>query len=190
MDKFEAAFNHVMLYEVGAFWDPKDADVINGNCSTRDQRRKVGYVNAPADHGGETKYGVAQNANPNVDVKALTLKGAMDVYFTCYWLRGKCDQLPASVSLIHFDGCINHGIGRANRFLQRAVGVQDDGVVGPVTIGKINEADPVELIKSIADQRAKFCQAIVQRDPSQGVFLKGWLRRINEVRDFTLQQLA
>ena len=189
-ESFEAAFNHAMLYEVGAFWDPSDPDVIEGNWSTREQRKKVGYVNIPADRGGETKYGIAQNANQDVDVKSLDLEGAMSVYFESYWLRGKCEELPYPISLIHFDGCVNHGIGRANKFLQRAVGVQDDGVIGPITMKKINDADPAALIESIAEQRSNFYHAIVKRDPSQAVFLKGWMRRINEVREFTLQALA
>lgn len=188
--EFVDAFDHAMLYEVGGFWNPTDPDVIEGNWTTREQRKKVGYVNIPADRGGETKYGVAQNANPNVNVRNLTLDGAMNVYFTNYWLRGKCDKLPYPVSLIHFDGCVNHGIGRANKFLQRAVGVIDDGVIGPITLRKINETDPAVLIESVADQRSDFYHAIVKRDPSQGIFLKGWMRRINEVRDFTLDALA
>lgn len=188
-EDFIDALNHAMIYEVGAFWNPNDPDVIAGNYQTREQRRKVGYVNIAADRGGETKYGVAQKANPNIRVRDLDLEGAMNVYFHEYWLKGKCDQIPYPVSLIHFDGCVNHGIGRANKFLQRAVGAVDDGVIGPATLRAVQEADPAQLIQSISEQRTNFYQAIVNRDASQSVFLKGWMRRINEVTDFTFAAL-
>lgn len=188
-EDFVDAFNHAMLYEVGSFWDPSDPDVIAGNFSTREQRRKVGYVNIPADRGGETKFGIAQNANQQIRVRDLDLEGAMEVYFQNYWLRGKCDLLPYPVSLIHFDGCVNHGIGRANKFLQRAVGAADDGVVGQGTLKAVSETNPKQIIESISEQRANFYQSIVKNNPSQGIFLKGWMRRIDEVTAFTLDSL-
>ena len=188
-EDFIDALNHAMLYEVGAFWNPEDPDVIAGNYSTREQRKKIGYVNIPADRGGETKYGIAQNANPQIRVRDLDLVGAMEVYFQNYWLRGKCDKLPYPVSLIHFDGCVNHGIGRANKFLQRAVNVADDGVIGPGTLRAVSEMDPRQIIESISEQRSNFYHAIVKRDSSQGIFLKGWMRRIDEVTTFTLDSL-
>lgn len=186
---FVTALNHTMLYEVGAFWNPNDPDVIAGNISTREQRKKVGYVNIPSDRGGETKFGVAQKANTNVSVYNLDLNGAMQVYFNAYWLRGSCDQLNHPISLIHFDGCVNHGIGRANKFLQRAVGAAEDGQIGPRTIAAVNDADPAEVVKRLSQIRVDFYNAIVQRDPSQAMFLNGWLRRINEVTQFTLAAL-
>lgn len=188
-EDFIAAFDHAMLYEVGAHWDPTDPDVIAGNYTTREQRKKVGYVNIPADRGGETKYGIAQNANPQVRVRNLDLVGAMEVYFHNYWLKGKCDQLPYPISLIHFDGCVNHGTGRAAKFLQRAAGVTDDGQIGNGTLGAVGEIPADELINSISEQRSNFYHAIVKRDSSQGIFLKGWMRRIDEVTTFTLESL-
>lgn len=186
---FIDSFNHAMLYEVGPFWNPNDSDVIAGNISTREQRKKVGYVNIPTDRGGETKYGVAQKANTNISVYNLNLNGAMNCYFNSYWLRGSCDKLNHPIALIHFDGCVNHGIGRANKFLQRAVGAVEDGQIGPQTIAAVNGADPAQVIQRLSQIRADFYNAIVQRDPSQAMFLNGWMRRINEVTAFTLASL-
>lgn len=183
------AFNHAMIYEVGAFWNPSDPDVIVGNTETRDQRRKVGYVNIPADRGGETKYGIAQNANPNVKVYTIDLEEAMGVYYNSYWLRGRCDKLTPAIALIHFDGCVNHGTGRASKFLQRAVGVVEDGQIGPGTIGAVLEADPQQVIENLSQIRTQFYKAIAEKNPSQKIFLNGWLRRIDEVTAFTLDAL-
>lgn len=186
---FLQAFNHAMLYEVGSFWNPEDADVISGQIDTKEQRKKVGYVNIPADRGGETKYGIAKNANPSVDVRNLDLAGAMDIYFTNYWLKGKCDRLTYPLTVMHFDGCCNHGIGRASKFLQRAAGVEADGSIGDQTVMAIEGMDSATLIQNLSDIRTQFYSSIVQRDPSQGVFLNGWMRRINEVTQYTLSHL-
>lgn len=188
-EEFKAAFDHAMIYEVGAFWNPNDPEVIKGLCQTREQRRKVGYVNIAADRGGETKYGIAKKANPSVNISLLNLNGAMQTYFNEYWLRGKNDKLPYPISLIHFDGCVNHGVGRAAKFLQRAANVNDDGIIGNGTLAAIKAADPKSLIKSISEQRINFYNGIVARDASQKTFLKGWMRRIDEITDFTLKAL-
>lgn len=189
-EDFEDAFNETMLFEVGPHWDPTDQDVIEGCCDTRTQRKKVGYVNIPQDRGGETKYGIAKRANPDIDVYKLDLEGAMDVYYNRYWMAGKCDQINYPVSTLHFDGCVNHGIGRANKFLQRVAGVSEDGVIGPISLRAINEGDPQKIITDLSAIREKFYKAIVARDPSQRIFMKGWMYRIATVTDFALTALA
>lgn len=185
-EAFLHAFNHAMIYEVGAFWNPEDPEVQAGLIATSAQRKKVGYVNIPADTGGETKYGIAQRPNPEINVRGLDLAQAMEVYHRKYWLSGKCDLLPYNVAVIHFDGCVNHGVGRACKFLQRSVGAVEDGVIGNMTIAAVNEKAPDAVIESISSTRTDFYNAIVQRNASQGIFLKGWLRRISEVTDYSL----
>lgn len=191
-DDFLHAFNHAMLYEVGKFWNPEDPDVIEGRIDTREQRRKVGYVNIPQDRGGETKYGVAQKANPQIRVRDLDLQGAMEVYFSKYWLGGACDKLPYPLTIMHFDGCVNHGPGRARKFLQRALGIPEhevNGDIGPQTLSAVESMDQSDIISAISGIRADFYNAIVERDPTQRMFLNGWMTRINEVTDYTIKQL-
>lgn len=186
--QFIDIFNHTMIYEVGGFWDPTDPDVIAGNMSNRSQRMKVGYVNDPDDAGGETKYGIAQNATRKV-VRDMNLEDAMVHYYNNYWLASNCNAMPAKLSLIHFDGCVNHGVRQAGKFLQRALGVVDDGIVGARTldmINSLNDAEIIDAIESIAEQRVNFYNRIAERKPSQQKFLKGWLRRINEVKQYAV----
>lgn len=186
---FEEAVNHAMLYEVGSHWH-LSPEVEAGLIETREQRKNVGYVNDPLDAGGETKYGIAKNANMDVDITNLDWQTAKEIYFYKYWLAGRCDQLPPRMAILHFDGCVNHGIGRASKFLQQAVGAQPDGVIGPRTLGLANEGDELEICSRICDQRAAFYNAIVARKPDQVRFLKGWMRRINEMRDFVMNMPA
>lgn len=185
--QFDDALNHAMLYEVGGFWK-LTPDVIKGLCGTPAQKKATGYVNDPADTGGETKFGVAKNANPTLNIKTLTWEDTKAVYFKKYWLAASCDKLPPKVASIVFDSAINHGVGRATKFLQQAAGVATDGDIGPVTLAKISSADQNGLCSKIADLRVKFYKDIVAAKPTQAKFLNGWLRRIDEVRTFVLDK--
>lgn len=182
-EAFNKAVDHAMLYEVGGFWK-LTPEVEAGLIGTKEQRRACGYVNDPDDAGGETKFGVAKNGNPDLDITNLTWDQAKEVYFKRYWLTGSCDKLPARIAVLHFDGCVNHGVGRANKFLQKAAGVTQDGVIGPKTISAISALNEFDVCKNICNSREHFYRNIVEDKPTQVKFLAGWLRRINEMRQF------
>lgn len=183
-EAFEKAVDHAMLYEVGGFWK-LTPEVEAGLIGTKEQRRAVGYTVDPTDRGGETKFGVAKNANPDLDITNLDWAGAKEVYYKRYWVPGKCEQMPDRVAILHFDGCVNHGVGRAAKFLQRALGVADDGAIGQGTLGALASQDEIDVCNKICDQREKYYDRIIQNDPSQEKYRNGWMRRINEMREFT-----
>lgn len=185
---FDSALNHAMLYEVGGHWRLSTPGVKEGLIGTPQQRRAVGYVNDPTDMGGETKFGVAKNGNPDLNIRTLDWAGASSVYYKRYWLAASCDKLTEfapRVAVLHFDGAVNHGVIRANRFLQRALGVKEDGVIGNQTLGVAKLANQISLCHTICDIREKFYRDIVANKPAQVRFLNGWLRRINEMRAYS-----
>lgn len=181
---FESAVSHAMLYEVGGFWNLNADGCRAGLIDTPAHRKACGYVNDPDDAGGETKYGVARNANPDLDIHSLDWEGAERVYYKRYWLLGDCGDMPSRLAVLHFDSCVNHGVGRAAKFVQRAAGVADDGDIGPATIRAIVAKDEITLCNAVCDQREKFYRDIVAAKPVQAKYLNGWLRRVNEVRAF------
>ena len=122
-----------------------------------------GYVNHPADPGGETKYGISKRAYPHLDIRALTPTAAGDLYWRDYWLPAGCDRLAWPRCLIHFDAAVNHGVPRAKRFL----------AVSPT-------------VKDYAEAREAFYRALVVRRPASAVFLPGWLRRIRHILEASL----
>jgi lysozyme family protein len=134
------------------------------------------------DRGEETKFGVAQAANPDLDIKKITLADAKKRYEEKYWNASKADQLQEPVSLLHFDAAVNHGVGRAVKFLQQALQVTVDGDIGPKTLAAAKSADQIELGKKLLEVRKNFFLAIVARDPSQKKFLNGWLNRIEQIK--------
>jgi lysozyme family protein len=185
---FDAAFNHGMLYEVGPWYNPTDKDTIAGLWSTKEQQRKVGYCNIVGDKGGETKFGVAQNYNKNINVKTLTLEGAKTVYRDAYWKPSRCSDITIPIHLFYFDMVINMGLGRAAKILQEAVGVKADGAIGNITLTAVNKTINARgLIETMAKIREQRYRAIVASDPTQQKFLNGWLRRNAEVKQAALE---
>ena len=85
-----------------------------------------------------------------------------------------CDDLPDGLRLVAFDTAVNSGVGQAARWLQRAVGVQADGVIGPVTLKAVAEIGADSVCRSIIAQRLRLLTAL----PSWPSFGKGWARRI------------
>jgi len=79
--------------------------------------REGGYVNHPADRGGETNFGISSRANPDIDVANLTKEQAKQIYKQRYWDAINADSLPENVREIAFDTAVNHGVGYANDLL-------------------------------------------------------------------------
>lgn len=133
-----------------------------------------GYTLDLKDPGGETNWGISKRAYPSLDIKNLTQADAKAIYKRDYWDRAQCDKLPASLAMIVFDAAVNSGIGQSIRFLQRAVGVADDGVLGPLTLAAISRMDTESLCARFLGQRLDFLTKLSTWD----YFGKGWSRRI------------
>mgnify|MGYP003704277509 CR=1 FL=1 len=179
---FERACAHAMIYEVGGWFNANDKETQLGLIQTPQQRKKVGYGNDPADSGGETKFGVAKAANTDLNITELNWAQAKQRYLDKYWTAGGCHLLSPRVAILHFDGCVNHGIGRASKFLQEVVGATPiDGQVGPGTAAKAAKMNDFDVCRLLCDRREKFYRDIVAANPTQAKFLNGWLNRINDI---------
>jgi lysozyme family protein len=180
MDAFEAAVEHLMDYEVGGWVNVKAPGFVDGS-----DMHACGYVNDPSDPGGETKYGIAKNAHPNIRISSLNWAQATAIYSTEYWTNTHCDQMPGRYAALHFDIAVNLGGKRAALFLQQALGIVQDGSLGPITLAATNAADPIDLCNEVSEIRKQYYNSIVANNPSQQKYLAGWLRRANELQDFT-----
>jgi lysozyme family protein len=76
-----------------------------------------GYVNDPADPGGETKFGISKRAYPHIDIKTLTLEQAKTIYRRDYWAPLQLDVRPWGPALCLFDCAVNQGVSRARALL-------------------------------------------------------------------------
>ena len=145
-----------------------------------------GYANHPNDPGGPTKFGITlavyrahiKADATAADVKAMPLDHAEAIYKTRYWDALACDALPAGLDYCVFDYGVNSGVSRSAKVLQRAVGVADDGWVGPVTLGAVARRDAGDLVEDICNERLAF----LRRLRTWPIFGRGWGRRVAQVR--------
>ena len=133
------------------------------------------------DKGGLTKYGISQKAYPGVDIRALTLEKAKEIYKRDYWKPNHCDEMLWPVNLCIFDWAVNSGGFTARMNLQHILKVKTDGKVGSKTLATLNLADPIELSNRLLDKRLENYFVLVDANETQRKFLKGWVRRINEL---------
>lgn len=150
-----------------------------------------GESNNPADRGGHTYRGVTQrtftswlSANNQDDRDVITMTDAecKTLSKVMFWNRAQCDDCPELTGCFHFDSAFNHGPANAVRLIQEALGVEVDGVFGPLTASACKVADDKVLLGRYFEARQAFYQRILASDPSQAVFKNGWANRLTHLR--------
>jgi lysozyme family protein len=145
-----------------------------------------GFVQDRFDPGGATNRGITQHVyddwrrsqglSPR-GVRSLEQAEIEAIYRKLYWNACRCDDLPSGVDYCVFDFAVNSGPVRACRYLQRAVGVTDDGQIGPVTLAAVRAKPACETIAAISAARLDFLGQL----PTFSRFGKGWSARVGEV---------
>lgn len=153
MSRFEEAFAHVIGVEGG-------------------------YVNDPADPGGETMYGITRRDHPDLWTAGRpTLEQAHQLYHVAYWDRAHCDTLPWPLAMFVFDAAINQGPDTAVKLLQRSVGTVQDGFLGKNTLVALARQDQPELCALYLADRALRYTGTRNFDR----FGRGWLKRLFKI---------
>ena len=143
----------------------------------------------PLDKGGRTSRGVTQREYtawreeqllPDKDVWTAPESDIEEIYHDEYW-NPYCDNFPSGIDYIYFDMAVNAGPHRAAVLLQRALGLTEDGRIGPVTREAVAAADPFQLVHHYTDIKQNYYRAIVYDRPDQNRFLHGWLNRCDHV---------
>lgn len=132
-----------------------------------------GYVNNPADPGGETKFGISKRSYPSLNIKDLTREMAKAIYLKDFWLPLGEDAHPA-IRYQAFDFAVNAGIQTALRKLQQAIGVADDGHFGPISRATLNAMPASAVLFLYNDKRIEFYTSL----STFPTFGKGWMRRV------------
>ena len=137
-----------------------------------------GYTNHPADPGGETIWGITKAvANENGytgPMAAMSRDFAKAIYKVKYWDAVRADELPDVLKYPVFDAAVNSGPKQSIKWLQRAVGEQEDGSLGPKTMASVNAMSTDAILRRMLAQRLLFMAALPAWEP----FGKGWARRV------------
>ena len=150
-----------------------------------------GFSNHPSDPGGATMKGVTLNTyrayckdkgynKPTVDdLKNISDKTWNAILRWGYWGKIKADQINDEwVAYIFVDWIWMSG-PRYIKFLQRRLGLVDDGIIGKKSLEKINSMKGEELFNLIWNERKAHFERIAT--DKKKVFLQGWMNRLNSI---------
>jgi len=159
-------------------------------CMARLLAHEGGYVWHAEDPGGETNLGVTravyeQYAGRQVmdgEMEGLTYDDVYPIYRENYWDRVRGDDLPSGVDWAVFDWGVNSGTSRAAKALQRIIGVEQDGGIGPMTLQAVASIEPVDIVDQMHYMREGFYRSLSTFD----TFGRGWLRRNDETKEQAL----
>ena len=136
------------------------------------------YTNDPRDPGGETMWGitlaVARENGYAGPMRDMSTDVAKTIYRRKYWNVCQCDQLPELLRYVVFDAAVNSGTTQAAKWLQQVLGVQDDGIIGYVTLNIASHADVNVTYRKMLGKRLRFMTDLKTWD----AFGKGWARRV------------
>lgn len=176
------------------------SDARFGRCLTFTLREEGGVSNDPADRGKLTNRGVTQETFEfairhglvrAASVRDLTDEDVKAIYHALYWIPSRAAELPAPLDLCLFDAYVNHRPKVAVRFIQAALKVDQDGVIGPKTIEAALEVPSMlTAVERYAYWREQFYRRLVDSDESQAKFLRGWLNRVAHVKAAALAEVA
>jgi lysozyme family protein len=160
-------------------------------------KEEGGYVNDPQDSGGATNRGITQKTydafrksqgHEERSVQHLTKAETSKIY-SDIWTSCKASELPAGLNVLHFDFAINAGNKQAAKILQRTVNVEEDGIIGPITMTKVKSSNAEDLIYEYSELRKEFYRGLATARPKDLKFLKGWLLRTNRATRLALSMI-
>ena len=149
-------------------------------------KNEGGWSDHPQDPGGATMKGVTlanfrKFVKPNAtkeDLRKITDQQIATVYRRHYWDAVSGAELPDGIDYAVFDFAVNSGPTRAAQYLQKVVGVGQDGKIGPATVKAARAILPATVIHKLCDDRLAF----LKRLKTWKTFGKGWSTRVADVR--------
>lgn len=154
-----------------------------------------GWSDNKSDKGGKTNMGITldtwkscgydKDGDHDIDsddLKVISKEDVYQVFKKYYWDKWKADNIKSqSIAEFVVDWLWNSGIHGIKK-PQEVLGLTADGVVGNITLARINDADQKQLFEALKAKRIQFIENIVKNNPSQKVFLNGWMNRINDFK--------
>lgn len=150
--------------------------------------REGGLVDHPDDPGGLTNWGLtlpflAELLDREVsreELKGMTQEQAAG-YYAQWMKKTRLAEIPVDILRAHVvDYAVNSGLGTAIKALQFAVGVPQDGRIGPDTLGAVARANAAEAVSRLSGRRLSLLAYLLDK-PYGKVFIKGWLKRLSSL---------
>lgn len=150
---------------------------------------------------GLTFFGIYQSAHPNLkmwktidkylsiepDIKkcSLLLSNVSDLkdevykfYKREFWDKMQLDKVNSShICNEMFIFGINVGYVTCIKETQKLIGVTADGIIGNITLGKLNQVDEVWFDKEFDKIEMAYYERLIEQKPHLTINLKGWFNR-------------
>lgn len=147
--------------------------------------REGGFVARAEDKGGPTNRGITQatlsewRSHPVTaeDVRMLGDEEARAIYRDRYIVRPGFAELPDPLRALVVDCGVNHGTTRATQWLQTALRLTADGIIGGSTVAAMLAADAKQVYRKVLASRVRYYGRLVTDNPKQAVFSAGWANR-------------
>jgi lysozyme family protein len=110
-------------------------------------------------------------------MRDLPVDLAKSIYRRQYWDSVRADDLPPVLRYAVFDAAVNSGTQQAVKWLQRAIGAKDDGVIGSQTLAIARAAKPDFALRRMLGARLQFMTDL----KTWQVFGRGWARRVADL---------
>lgn len=161
-----------------------------------------GYSNNPYDSGGETYAGISRNNWPNWEgwshideiktrwdsIKNINTAIQISPYPFPAWIQQFYKQNfwdPLQLDSVNdqqianavYDFGVNAGIVKSAKYIQQAVKVTPDGIIGQRTLRAVNELPAPDTLGLFNTYRTAFYKMLAEK-PGQHQFLSSWLSRI------------
>jgi murein L,D-transpeptidase YcbB/YkuD len=88
-------------------------------------------------------------------------------------------KLPEAYRPFFQDLAFNRGVGGATKFLQRAIGVKDDGALGPQTLKALEGLNPSEVMRNVSVEQMTYERKLAEQNPERKKFLNGLQNRVS-----------
>ena len=167
-------------------------------------KHEGGLTNDKYDRGGITNYGIsltfAKDTNDKAlldvdhdgdidanDIRKLTKEQAIKVYRKHFWDKAKLDEINSDkIALAIMDTGVNHGIYKGISMAQETLNklgkkVDVDKIMGPQTINALNSVDPDTFVETYLKSRKNYYRRIVETRPTQNMFFRGWMNRLDSL---------
>lgn len=155
------------------------------------------YTNVPGDRGGPTKGGITlaewqKYVGEPVDIedlKAITEADARNFYWQKYVVAPNFHRIDDDrLRELLVDAGVNHGPRHPSKWLQAAIGVKQDGAIGPITLAEVTCRDPRGIYRRVLARRIRLYGRLVASDRElrraaeagfnlQAKFAAGWNNR-------------
>jgi lysozyme family protein len=135
--------------------------------------------------------GIILPVNRNT-IRSLTETQAAGLFRWQMWNTLNLDLIPLRPAVVIYDAAVNSGPRQSVKFAQRGYNacvaygqpLDADGIMGPATRAAMQQADTDKILMAMLDQREQFYHKLVADDPSQEVFLDGWINRVTDLRRY------